>query len=276
MLHILLFDKAYNVTYWVNYSELRARLRRRYSAVEPQDVRFHERSEASLLAVRLAGDATSRIKVKSFLLNEEAPVLFQENLDLWLVAKHQLQMGSGYFQAKSIFWVCSVWGNITHLTRNCGFIASALFLEVSTLASRSVCVYAGFSLERTHAQLICMVGEWVESADAMRQLSAVYAQELFGCCVRDCSWRHNLREFGFCLDELHPRLIALLRSVVNEHYDAIFYELFSYQYKQGVVSNFMSVGIGERSVGLISEVSSLGAYVGASALTHGASLAAPA
>jgi heme/copper-type cytochrome/quinol oxidase subunit 1 len=31
LLHILLFDRSYSLTYWVNYSELRTRLRRRYT-----------------------------------------------------------------------------------------------------------------------------------------------------------------------------------------------------------------------------------------------------
>ena len=83
LLHILLFDRAYSVTYWVNYSELRSRLRRRYSNLEPQVVRFHERAEESLLALRLSGDATLRTKVRSYLLNEEAPALLRESVDVW-------------------------------------------------------------------------------------------------------------------------------------------------------------------------------------------------
>jgi len=82
LLHILLFDKAYNVTYWVNYSELKSRLRRRYSALEPQATRFHEKAEESLLALRLSGDAALRTKVRSYLLSEEAPSLFQESVDV--------------------------------------------------------------------------------------------------------------------------------------------------------------------------------------------------
>jgi heme/copper-type cytochrome/quinol oxidase subunit 1 len=34
LLHILLFDRAYNVSYWVDYTELRGRLRRRYMTME--------------------------------------------------------------------------------------------------------------------------------------------------------------------------------------------------------------------------------------------------
>jgi len=44
LLHILLFDKAYTVTQWVNYSELRARLRRRFSNPELDDTEFRTSS----------------------------------------------------------------------------------------------------------------------------------------------------------------------------------------------------------------------------------------
>jgi len=98
LLHILLFDRAYNVTYWVNYSELKARLRRRYTAVEPQFVRFHERSDDSVLALRLMADGATKLKVKGYLLSEEAPLLSAKSVDVWL-----------YLSDKSlkecIFWV---------------------------------------------------------------------------------------------------------------------------------------------------------------------------
>jgi len=87
LLHILLFDKAYNVTYWVNYSELRAKLRRRYHDVEPQSTRFHERAEDSLLALRLMSDVSTKQKVKSFILFEEAPSLTNKNVDAWVLLK---------------------------------------------------------------------------------------------------------------------------------------------------------------------------------------------
>ena len=54
LLHILLFDKSYNLTYWLNYSELRAQLRRRYSVASSQDLEYHLQSDNSLLALRLA------------------------------------------------------------------------------------------------------------------------------------------------------------------------------------------------------------------------------
>lgn len=38
LLHILLFDRVHSLTYWVNYSELRGRLRRRYTTVEAPSV----------------------------------------------------------------------------------------------------------------------------------------------------------------------------------------------------------------------------------------------
>jgi len=54
LLHILLFDRAYNVTYWLNYSELRAQLRRRYTQVEVPAAEFRsELVNTSALGVRL-------------------------------------------------------------------------------------------------------------------------------------------------------------------------------------------------------------------------------
>lgn len=54
LLHILLFDKSYNLTYWLNYSELKAQLRRRALMSQPQLVRYHQSPESSTLALRLA------------------------------------------------------------------------------------------------------------------------------------------------------------------------------------------------------------------------------
>ncbi len=54
LLHILLFDRAYNVTYWLNYSELRAQLRRRYTQVELPAAEFRtDLVNTSALGVRL-------------------------------------------------------------------------------------------------------------------------------------------------------------------------------------------------------------------------------
>ena len=54
-MHILLFDKTYTLTYWVNYSEVRARLRRRYAEGALPQTRAHVDAVAeSTLAWRLA------------------------------------------------------------------------------------------------------------------------------------------------------------------------------------------------------------------------------
>ncbi len=83
-----MFDRAYNVTYWVNYSELKLRLRRRYLTVEPQLTRFHENVEDSVLALRLMSDSSAKLKVKALLLGEEAPQFTYKNLDMWLLVKN--------------------------------------------------------------------------------------------------------------------------------------------------------------------------------------------
>jgi hypothetical protein len=54
LLHILLFDKAYNLTYWLNYSELKSQLRRRHQVIGNQVVEYHTDTADSLLALRLA------------------------------------------------------------------------------------------------------------------------------------------------------------------------------------------------------------------------------
>lgn len=50
LLHLILFDRAHSATYWVNYSELRYRLRRRYDVVEAEQQRFHEKADVTALA----------------------------------------------------------------------------------------------------------------------------------------------------------------------------------------------------------------------------------
>lgn len=54
LLHILLFDKSYNLTYWLNYSELKTQLRRRHQEASQVDLAYHHSPDWSSLAVRLA------------------------------------------------------------------------------------------------------------------------------------------------------------------------------------------------------------------------------
>lgn len=74
LLHILLFDRAYNVTYWVNYSELRAQLRRRFTAVEAAGTRAHRQSlNQTTLAARLASEPGVVTQARGQLLHQYAP-----------------------------------------------------------------------------------------------------------------------------------------------------------------------------------------------------------
>jgi hypothetical protein len=73
LLHILLFDKSYNLTYWLNYSELKAQLRRRALMAEPQLVRYHQAPETSLLAWRFAQPTADKVVSRNWLLAEHAP-----------------------------------------------------------------------------------------------------------------------------------------------------------------------------------------------------------
>lgn len=80
LLHILLFDKAYNLTYWLNYSELKAQLQRRLTATEAQRARYHLGTDASLLAVRLAATSQEKTSLRAWLLAEHAPVGYSSSL----------------------------------------------------------------------------------------------------------------------------------------------------------------------------------------------------
>lgn len=78
LLHILLFDRSYNLTYWVNYSELRGRLRRRYLEVEVPRVDVHQGGGEALLAWRLATQDVEKLRglsVQEFGPQVEAGVL---------------------------------------------------------------------------------------------------------------------------------------------------------------------------------------------------------
>jgi hypothetical protein len=73
LLHILLFDKSYNLTYWLNYSELKSQLRRRYQTVSNQDVSYHLNSDNTLLGLRLATNSRNSDDLRYQLLGAESP-----------------------------------------------------------------------------------------------------------------------------------------------------------------------------------------------------------
>jgi hypothetical protein len=73
LLHILLFDKSYNLTYWLNYSELKSQLRRRYQTISNQDVSYHLDADNTLLGLRLATNSRSSDDLRYQLLSAESP-----------------------------------------------------------------------------------------------------------------------------------------------------------------------------------------------------------
>lgn len=82
LLHIVLFDRAYSQTYWVNYSELRAQLRRRYHAVEA--VSSEQRVAGGgqyLLGARLHAGLGS--EPSGWLLQRTAPTLGARGAAVW-------------------------------------------------------------------------------------------------------------------------------------------------------------------------------------------------
>ena len=68
LLHILLFDRSYNLTYWVNYGEIKSALRRRYQTAASLDDAVLFPTLPSDLTWRLAG------------LREEAPLALARGL----------------------------------------------------------------------------------------------------------------------------------------------------------------------------------------------------
>lgn len=73
LLHILLFDKSYQLTYWLNYSELRGQLRRRYTEPAAAPVEHHASPEGAAVALRAVRISAPRSEVRSSLLAEHAP-----------------------------------------------------------------------------------------------------------------------------------------------------------------------------------------------------------
>ena len=82
LLHILLFDRAYNVTYWVNYSELRSRLRRRFTTVEAPTTEHHVQAlNQTTLGARLLLQRDEIQLAKGRLLHLHGPQLSSRSFD---------------------------------------------------------------------------------------------------------------------------------------------------------------------------------------------------
>ena len=75
LLHVLLFDKSYNLTYWLNYSELKSFLRRRYQDTSRSAVDYRLHPSSSLLANRLATPSRGSLDLSGYVLQEHAPQL---------------------------------------------------------------------------------------------------------------------------------------------------------------------------------------------------------
>ncbi len=73
MIHIILFDRSYSVTQWLNYGELKAQLRRRNSNPQQVTVRLPDVVADSALAWRLANPSSEAVSTRNQLLNEVAP-----------------------------------------------------------------------------------------------------------------------------------------------------------------------------------------------------------
>ena len=74
LLHILLFDRAYSLTHWVNYAETRARLRRRFHTAEVPSAEFRDLGASrALLGIRLRQTPGSELQPRGQTLGQQAP-----------------------------------------------------------------------------------------------------------------------------------------------------------------------------------------------------------
>ena len=72
LIHILLFDRSYTMTHWLNYGELKNQLRRRYNKPQVMATKIVSPASDSILAWRLNNN-NSLNDTKGYLLHEAAP-----------------------------------------------------------------------------------------------------------------------------------------------------------------------------------------------------------
>lgn len=75
LIHIILFDRSYTVTQWLNYGELKAQLRRRNNESQQVTTRLPDVVADSALAWRLANPSAEVTATRGHLLSEVAPAL---------------------------------------------------------------------------------------------------------------------------------------------------------------------------------------------------------
>lgn len=78
LLHIILFDKSYNLTYWLNYSELRFQLRRRFYLTKDEFRNFRNLSDNSSLSLRFKKFDKNFYNVKNQILSD---INYKDNSD---------------------------------------------------------------------------------------------------------------------------------------------------------------------------------------------------
>lgn len=91
LLHILMFDKSYSLTYWINYSETKAQLRRRYDEPRAEAMRYHTASQPSVMAWRFQLMGSETAKTRNLILKESAPALTETGIDAWAYINMQFQ-----------------------------------------------------------------------------------------------------------------------------------------------------------------------------------------
>ncbi len=101
LVHIVLFDRSYNVVQWLNYGELRAQLQRRNDAPQAPDVYFATTVADSTLAWRLVNSSQEKLSARGLLLSEAAPSLNTFPSSLVSLKDHRNLSFSYFFESLS-------------------------------------------------------------------------------------------------------------------------------------------------------------------------------
>ena len=170
LLHILLFDKSYQLTYWVNYSELKAQLRRRYQAPVQEVTRYHTGAEASALAWRLASMGATPAQTRAAILKEAAPLL--DTTGASTVLSHSYTPASLLAAAKS-----GVSAILTHVSQGASHLRSEDLAALLPLTTPHHTL-----MELTHAAVKALRGNvFAAEAQALNTLTEL-SLALFPIC----------------------------------------------------------------------------------------------
>jgi hypothetical protein len=100
LLHIILFDKSYNLTYWLNYSELRFQLRKRYFLTKEEFLEYSNLGDESLLSIRLKKFDKNLYNFKNNILQDTK----SSNLEVFSLLNFNYELNSLFISFYFIFY----------------------------------------------------------------------------------------------------------------------------------------------------------------------------